>query len=80
MYVAAKLKACLLKPSVLLSLGTFLAGSHHLKFLLTTLLKTSMKLGTKISSTKTNKILRLLQETQHAVSLTYLNKFQMLKI
>jgi len=39
MHVAVKLKARLLKPSVILPLGNFLAGSHHLKFLLTTFTK-----------------------------------------
>ena len=38
-HVAVKLKARLLKPSVILPLGNFLAGSHHLKFLLTTFTK-----------------------------------------
>ena len=38
-YVAVKLKARLLKPSVILPLGHFLAGSHHLKLLLTTFTK-----------------------------------------
>ena len=38
-HVAVKLKARLLKPSVILPLGHFLAGSHHLKLLLTTFTK-----------------------------------------
>lgn len=38
-HVAVKLKAHLLKPSVILPLGHYLAGSHHLKFLLTTFTK-----------------------------------------
>ena len=39
MHVAVKLKARLLKPSIILPLGNFLAGSHHLKFLLATFTK-----------------------------------------
>ena len=38
-HVAVKLKSRLLKPSVILPLGNFLAGLHHLKFLLTTFTK-----------------------------------------
>ena len=32
-HVAVKLKARLLKPSVILPIGDFLAGSHHLKII-----------------------------------------------
>ena len=38
-HVAVKLKARLLKPHIILPLGHFLAGSYHLKLLLTTLTK-----------------------------------------
>lgn len=38
-HVAVKLKSRLLKPSVVLPMGRFLAGSHHLKILLSTFSK-----------------------------------------
>jgi len=37
--VTVKLKARLLKPSIILPLGNFLAGSHHLKMVLNTFAK-----------------------------------------
>ena len=38
-HVAVKLKARLLKPSIILPMGDFLAGSHHLKMVLTNFTK-----------------------------------------
>jgi len=38
-HVTVKLKARLLKPSIILPLGDFLAGSHHLKMVLNTFTK-----------------------------------------
>ena len=43
-HVAVKLKSRLLKPSVILPMGKFLAGAHNLKILLSTFRKTNMEL------------------------------------